>query len=245
MQLEGKVAVITGAGSGIGLATTQLFVEEGAQVIAADVSEKGLARLTGIRGVETVVADVTNEADVDRLIATAERYGHLDVLFNNAGIVDRLLPVAECTDDVWQRVLAVNLYGPFYTCRRALPGMLQRGHGVIINTASVAGLAGARAGVAYTVSKHGLIGLTRNIAATYGSQGIRCVAIAPGGVNTGISLGGEPSQIGLATLTKAMSTNVRTGEPIEIARVALFAASDAASFVNGAVLVADGGWLAV
>src|SRR5579884_229119 len=105
MQLEGKVAVITGAGSGIGLATARLFVEEGAQVIAADIPEKGLAQLAGTRGVETVVADVTNAADVDRLIATAERHGHLDILFNNAGIVDRLVPVAECPDDVWQRVL--------------------------------------------------------------------------------------------------------------------------------------------
>ncbi len=244
MQLEGKVAVITGAGSGIGLATTRLFVEEGARVIAADISEKGLSQLAGTHGVETVVADVTNESDVDRLIGTAERLGHLDILFNNAGIVDRLVPVAECPDDVWQRVLAVNLYGPFYLSRRALPGMLQRGQGVIINTASVAGLAGARAGVAYTVSKHGLIGLTRNIAATYGSQGIRCVAIAPGAVNTGIGLGGEPSELGLAALNKTTATNPRVGEPIEIARVALFAASDAASFVNGSVLVVDGGWLA-
>lgn len=243
MQLDGKVAVITGAGSGIGLATARLFAAEGAQVVAVDVSEKGLAQLAGIDRVETVVADVANEADVDRMIATAERYGHLDILYNNAGVVDRILPVAECTDDVWERVLAINLTGPFYASRRALPGMLGRGKGVILNTASVAGLSGAKAGAAYTVSKHGLIGLTKNIAATYGPQGIRCVAIAPGAVNTGISLGGEPSTLGMATLTKTMALSTRSAEPIEVARVALFAASDAASFVNGTVLVADGGWL--
>ena len=122
--------------------------------------------------------------------------------------------------------------------------MLRAGRGVIINTASVAGVAGGRAGAAYTASKHGLIGLTRNIAVTYGRDGIRCVAIAPGAVNTGISPGGEPSQRGYAILSSTLSTNIRYAEPVEIANIAVFLSSDEASVINGMVLVADGGWLA-
>jgi NAD(P)-dependent dehydrogenase (short-subunit alcohol dehydrogenase family) len=123
--------------------------------------------------------------------------------------------------------------------------MLAAGRGVIVNIASIGGLAGGRAGAAYTASKHGVIGLTRNIAATYGADGIRCVAVAPGGVNTGIPLGSEPSERGFATLNRTLPANPRIAEPDEIASVVLFLASDEASFVNGTVVVAAGGWLAV
>lgn len=115
---------------------------------------------------------------------------------------------------------------------------------MIINISSIGGLVGGRAGAAYTASKHGLIGLTKNIAATYGADGIRCVAIAPGGVNTGIPLGAEPSDRGYATLGKTLQSNPRMGEPEEIANLAAFLASDEASFINGSIIVADGGWLA-
>jgi NAD(P)-dependent dehydrogenase (short-subunit alcohol dehydrogenase family) len=238
------VAIITGAGSGIGLAMTTRFIEEGARVVAADITETGLARLGEIAGATAVRADVTVQADIDQLVATATSLGRLDIVCNNAGIVDRFLPVGELTDEVWQRVLAVNLTGPMMLSRAAIPLMLQAGRGVIINTASVAGLAGARAGAAYVASKHGLVGLTRNIAASYGADGIRCVAIAPGAVNTGISLGGAPSERGFAALNRTMSASLRVSEPVEIANVAVFLASDEASFVNGEVIVADGGWLA-
>jgi NAD(P)-dependent dehydrogenase (short-subunit alcohol dehydrogenase family) len=220
------------------------FVAAGARVIAADVDEARLAQLSESAAITPMRCDMTSQADVEALVVSAERLGRLDVVCNNAGIMDRFLPVGEVTDEVWTAVLAVNLGGPMRLSRAAIPLMLRAGRGVIINTSSVAGLAGSRAGAAYTTSKHGLIGLTRNIAATYGRDGIRCVAIAPGAVNTGMSFGGEPDQRGYAALRTTLSTNVRPGEPVEIANLAVFLASEEASFINGTVLTADGGWLA-
>ncbi len=245
MQLKDRVAIVTGAGSGIGLAITRGFLAEGARVIGADVADDHLPALEALDGVTAARADVTSRADVDRLVTLARGLGRLDILVNNAGIMDAFRPVGEVTDEVWERVLAVNLTGPMMLARAALPAMLEAGHGVIINISSIGGLVGGRAGAAYTASKHGLIGLTKNIAVTYGADGIRCVAIAPGGVNTGIPLGGEPSDRGYATLSKTLPSNPGMGEPEEIANLAIFLASDLASFINGAIVVADGGWLAV
>ncbi len=245
LQLQDKVAVITGAASGIGLATARLFAEEGARIVAADISEQGLAELGRVSGFHTVVADVSKQSDVDRMIdAAVEQYGRLDILCNIAGIMDRLLPVAEVTDDVWQRVLDVNLKGPFMTSRRAIPVMLKNGGGCIINTVSSAGLSGGHSGAAYAASKHGLVGLTKNTACCYGPCGIRCVGVCPGPVETAIGLGGQPSELGMTMFRKTAGAMLRVGKPVEIANLMLFAASDAASFVNGAILIADGGWAA-
>lgn len=251
MKLSDKVAVITGAGSGIGKAIAKRFAAEGAKIVAADVVgdrvQEVVAEINAAHGTAiAIVADVSKVQDVEAMIDTAiNQYGRLDVLVNNAGIMDRLLPVADCTDEVWSRVLAVNLNGPFYACRKAIPIMVRQGGGVIVNIASVAGVRGGVAGAAYTASKHAVVGLTKNIAAFYAKDGIRCNAICPGAVATAIGLGGEPHPEAAALLMKVTGTSPRTGQPEEIAAVALFLASDDASFVNGATLIADGGWVAI
>lgn len=251
MRLQDKVAVITGAGSGMGREMAKLFAAEGAKVVAADIVPAGVeqvvSEIQAAGGTATaVVANVAKQEDVEAMIDTAVRtYGRLDVLVNNAGIMDRATPVADCSDELWNRVMAVNLNGPFYACRLAIPIMVQQGGGSIINTASVAGVRGGAAGVAYTSSKHAVLGLTKNIAAHYASDKIRCNAICPGAVATAIGIGGEPHQGGLAQLMKASATSPRVAQPQEIATVALFLASDDASFVNGVALVADGGWVAI
>jgi len=251
MKLRDKVAVITGAGSGMGRAMARLFAAEGAKVVAADLVPDGVEQVVQeIRAAGgtalAVTADVSRKEDVEAMIDRAvETYGRLDVLVNNAGIMDGVKPVADCPDETWNKVLGVNLSGVFYACRKAVPIMVQQGGGVIVNNASVGGLRGGVAGAAYTASKHAVIGLTKNIAAFYGAEGIRCNVICPGAVATSIGICADPDMKSVARLMKVAEMSPRTGAPEEIAAVALFLASDDSSFVSGAVLVADGGWLAI
>ncbi|OJF16475.1 MAG: 3-ketoacyl-ACP reductase [Bacillaceae bacterium G1] len=251
MKLQNKVAIVTGAASGMGKAIAVRFAQEGAKVVVSDVNEDGakqtVEEIAGFGGTATAVyANVAQEDDVRRLIDTAvETYGTLDILVNNAGIMDNFVPAADLTDELWEKVLAVNLYGPMRTIRKALPIFTGKKSGVIINIASIAGLHGSRAGTAYTVSKHGVVGLTKNVAFQYAPLGIRCNAIAPGGVNTNIGTTmSSPNPFGMERAMAGSNFNPRSGEPEEIAAVALFLASDEASFVNGAVIVADAGWTA-
>lgn len=252
MKLQGKVAVVTGAGSGMGRAISLLFAQEGAKVVVSDIQaphvEAVVAEIKQLGGEASgVTANVASKEDVATMIGTATSvYGALDILVNNAGVMDNFTPVGDVSDEQWERVIGVNLTGPFLACRAALNVMQQQDTGgVIINTASVGGLFGTRGGAAYVASKHGLIGLTKNIASTYGREGgkIRANAIAPGGVKTNIQTTiTAPHPLGMAALQDAGSAKM--GEPEEIARVALFLASDDSSFVNGAVITADGGWTA-
>jgi NAD(P)-dependent dehydrogenase (short-subunit alcohol dehydrogenase family) len=249
-KLEGKTAVVTGAASGMGAAIAGLFAEEGANVIVADLDQAGIdavvASIKAKGGKATgIVVNVSKEEDVAKMIGSAtSTYGSLDVLVNNAGIMDDFMPIDYVTNEGWERVMAVNVSGPMYACRLSVPIMLKQGKGSIINIASVGGLEGSRAGAAYTASKHALIGLTKNIGFMYAQKGIKCNAIAPGGVNTNIGKNMHPNPFGYERCTSGGASMPRMGEPIEIATAALFLATDASSFVNGSVLTADGGWTA-
>lgn len=248
-KLSNKVVIITGAGSGIGKATAKLFASEGAKVIVSDISaEHAALTVEEIRksGGEAIVAvaDVANAKDADALVEQAvDAFGTLDILVNNAGIMDNFVPAADIKDELWDKVFAVNVTGPMRLCRKALSVFLPKGSGVIVNIASIGGLMGSRAGVAYTASKHAVIGLTKNIGFQYAPSGIRCNAIAPGAVSTNIGATiTDPDQFGMGRAMAGMNLNPRAGEPEEIAKVALFLASDEASLVNGTVVTADAGW---
>ncbi len=253
MRFEQQVALVTGAASGIGRALVQRFVAEGAAVVAVDIVEEQLqnvvAELEG-QGAKVTgcVANVASEGDVSSMLAKATSiYGRLDILCNNAGIMDLMTPAAEVPLDLWERVLAINLYGPFLACRLALPLFLEQGSGSIVNTASEAGFRGGAAGTPYTVSKHGVVGLTRSIAFHYGERGIRCNAVCPGGVATAIGLGsGAPNEAGLGRVMPFVqaSSSSRIAAPEEIAAAIAFLASSDASYINGAILPVDGGWAA-
>lgn len=251
MKLDGKVIVVTGASSGMGRAISSLFAEEGGMVVAvarrinkleeleADAEDKP-GTITPLQG------DVSEDADLDHIIDfTIQKYGKIDILVNNAGIMDDFLPGAEVTDEMWERVLKVNLTAPMKLIRRALPYMINQKKGNIVIVASLAGLYGSRAGTAYTVAKHGLIGLMKNTAFMYFDQGIRCNAICPGGVNTEINdKYGKVSELGVKKSRAGMGAYTRTGEADEIAAIALFLASEDSSFINGDAIVADAGWTA-
>lgn len=193
MKLNGKVTVITGGGSGIGRETAILFAKEGAKVVVGDWNEKTLEETVGMiqsAGGEAagVKSNVAVQADAEALIdAAIRKYGRVDVLINNAGVMDLNEGAGEVGNEIWERVMGVNVNGPLYLTRRAIPDMVKNGGGAIINITSVAGLSGAAAGVAYTTSKHALIGMTRNTAWRYLKDGIRCNAIAAGAVETHIT----------------------------------------------------------
>lgn len=250
MKLENKIAIITGAASGMGRAMAKVFNSEGALLMLSDLNEKALKELQAeldIKGdrVKVCVADVSIEQDIDKLIRlTIEQYGRIDVLVNNAGIMDDFIPADRIQNKHWERIMGVNLNGPFFTMRGVLPIMLKQEKGVILNIASVGGLYGARAGAAYTASKHALIGLTKNTAFMYAFKGVRCNAIAPGGVNTHIADNLIPDALGYERCISGASLMPRMGEPDEIARLALFLCSEDASFINGSVVTADAGWTA-
>jgi NAD(P)-dependent dehydrogenase (short-subunit alcohol dehydrogenase family) len=248
-RIAGKVCIVTGAGSGIGRATAIRFAEEGARVTCVDVNESSVREVAaGIGGSAIAVgADVSDAQQVKAYTdATVERWGRLDVVFNNAGVN---LPgiFHEASDEVVDRTLAVNVKGPIYGCRYAIPHMLRGGGGSLINTTSVNGLVAEPFLAIYATSKGAIVMLTKGIALDYAKQGIRCNAIAPGWVDTPINYAHAELLGGLkevyATIDSFQPIG-RPGEPREIANVALFLASDESSFVTGSVIVADGGMTA-
>lgn len=251
MRLEGKVAVITGAGSGMGRAMANLFAAEGATVVAAEWNQTTLDEVVAEVGeaggtVVGVQGNVAVQGDCERIIDTAvEKFGRLDVLCNNAGVMDLNAGAAELDNATWERVIGINLNGPMYLSRKAIPAMKANGGGSIINTASVAGVGGGAAGAAYTASKHGLVGLTRNTAFRYAQEGVRCNAIVAGGVETNIV-----ASIDVTKMDPAGSARYQTWyaampgmlKAVDIANLALFLASDESRLINGAIIPADAGW---
>ncbi len=251
MKLQNKIAVVTGAASGMGKAISILYAQEGAKVILADFDIDGAnAVATEINNnggtAIAIKTDVSNQSDINNLIdTTISTYGTLDILVNNAGIMDNFMPVEKVTDELWNKIIAVNTTGPMMLIRKSMPIFLEKKKGVIINIASIGGIAGSRAGAAYTTSKYALVGLTKNIGFQYATLGIRCNAIAPGGVNTNIGKTiTAPDKFGMERATSGGVNNPRMGEASEIASIALFLASDDSSLVNGAIITADAGWTA-
>jgi len=250
-ELSNKVAIITGASSGIGRAAALRFAEEGARLVLADIgAEAGAALAAELRaqGSEAIFVrtDVSNASDCEALVQAAlEKFGRLDAAFNNAGISDGPLPpgTIDYPLELWDRMIAVNLSGVFYCLRYQVRAMLKTGGGAIVNTASVAGQI-AFAGVpGYVASKHGVVGLTRTIAVEYGAQGIRCNALAPGLIETPMT------QLVFAVqqfrdMVTATVPAARTGTAQEVANMVVWLCSDRASYANGAVFAVDGGFLA-
>lgn len=250
--LDGKVAVITGAGSGIGKATVNMFLQEGAECIAADLNYDSVVALKEEFSdysdhIHPFKVNVSNSSEVEAMIDFAiSECGKMDILFNNAGIMDSMLPIDELSDEMWDRVMKINTGGVMYACRKAVRYFLQRGvGGVILNTASLGGLFGGRAGLAYTASKFAVVGMTKNIAFMYGDAGIRCNAICPGGIQTNIGIDmSKPSERGYSRFNNGIHLMDRMGDPNEIAAAAVFLSCDASTFVNGVTLTVDGGWSA-
>lgn len=253
-------ALVTGGGSGIGQAIAYVLAEAGAPVAVMDVLPKGAeetaAAITRKGGRAIVVpGDVSRWEDVDRAVAkTVAELGHLAILVNAAGILDGYQPADEMKPGVWERVIAINLTGTFLCARRALAEMLPRGAGRIVNIASVAGLVGSGGGPAYTASKHGVVGLTRQLAIIYGDRGVTVNAICPGAVATGLRahsveiLGADaPPMRGVGAdeaAVRAITPAGRRGTVEEIAAAARYLASEEAAYVTGHTLVVDGGWTA-
>lgn len=253
MKLQNKTAIVTGAGAGLGKAICQLFAAEGCKVMAADVHPERLEALkqslqTLGYTITTCTVDVANQSSVKAMIDQAmSTYGQIDVLVNNAGVMDNFEPVGDCPDSTWNKVMNINLNGVYYAMNAAVPHMLKAGKGSIINVASIGGLFGARAGAAYTTSKHAVIGLSKNTGYMYAKLGVRCNAIAPGAMETQIAESMDMSKITALVnerIMPGMALNPRTSNPTEVAQVALFLASDDSSFVNASVVTADGGWSA-
>ncbi|MFI6512636.1 SDR family NAD(P)-dependent oxidoreductase [Streptosporangium sp. NPDC050855] len=247
LTFDDRVALVTGAGSGIGRAMAVAFAGAGARVVVCDIDAASAGRTADDIGdaAVAVTADVSDEASVTALVEAAiGAYGRLDVLCNNAGVLDSMALPADIPVAMWERVLRVNLTGTFLVTHAVLPHMLSRGRGAIVNTASEAGVRGGAAGAAYTASKHGVVGLTRSVAWAYAREGIRCNAILPGPTMTGIATNATFDPAGIARLGPVLALGERMAEPERMADAALFLASDAASFVNGAIVPVDGGWSA-
>jgi len=247
-KLAGKTAFITGAGSGMGRAMARRFAAEGARVAATDIDAgRATAIAEEIRGdggaASAFTIDVADSGSVGAAVdAALAELGRIDILCSNAGILDDYATVLETSEEQWDRVLGINLKGMYLTSRALLPQMIDNGGGVIVNTASIAGMVAGGGGAAYTAAKHGVIGLTRQLAFDFGSKGVRANAICPGAVETGMTH--DLFEAGEADVMESVNSVPagRYAQPEEIANLALFLAGDESDFIHGAAYVIDGGW---
>ncbi len=250
-KLEGKVALVTGGGSGIGRASALALAGEGARVVVADVNAGGgQATVEAVRAIggdaAFVEADVTSNSDVESIIqATVDTYGQLNCAFNNAGIEGAVgVPIAEAQEHDWDRVIGINLTGVWLCLKHELAYMRQHGGGSIVNTASVAGLVGGTFGAAYHASKHGVVGLTKAAALEYGPSSIRVNAVCPGVIRTEMAQRLLADDDARETRIAALHPLGRLGTPQEVAELVVWLCSDSASFVTGAAISVDGGYVA-
>jgi len=259
-RLTGRVAIVTGAGSGNGLAMARAFAREGAAVVIGEYSaERGEAAAADIRAsggqAHSIRTDVRAWEDVDRLVSAAMRlHGRIDVLVNNAGVIDGWAKCLDTSTELFDQIMAINVRGTFFGCKRVLAEMVPAGYGKIINVSSVAGFVANGGGLAYTTSKHAVVGLTRQLAWEYGPHGIRTNALCPGAVSTSIrqtsaeilgTEGGAFARMGMSP--EQLRERVPLGglaSPDDIAHAAVFLAAAESDYTNGHALTVDGGWLA-
>ncbi|HEX5808469.1 MAG TPA: SDR family oxidoreductase [Anaerolineales bacterium] len=246
---DGKVALVTGGGSGIGLSACHLYAREGARVVVSDIDENGgretVRNIREMGGEATFTrADVSSPEDCQAMVTTAlEAYGRLDIAFNNAGIGGEANLTADYSIEGWQKVIAINLSGVFYCMKYEIPVMLKAGSGAIVNMASVLGSVAFEQSSAYVAAKHGVLGLTKNAAVEYGRHGIRINSVGPGFIQTPLISGLEQDEQ-IRNHLISLHPMGRLGKPEEVAELVIWLSSDKASFITGAYHEVDGGYLA-
>lgn len=248
-DFDGKVAIVTGAASGIGQTTAEFYARDGARVVVSDVNEEGgrdtVERIERAGGEAIFVAtDVSDPAACEALVAqTLDHFGRLDIAFNNAGIGGAQALTADYPLDAWQQLMGINLFGVFYCMKYQIPAMLDSDGGAIVNMASILGQVAFATSPAYVTAKHGVVGLTANAAVEYGQQGIRVNAVGPGFIRTPLISDLEQDEQTYNMLVSLHPIG-RLGEPEEVAELVIWLSSEKASFVTGAYYPVDGGYLA-